>query len=751
MTYQKIKTITLIWLLLLMTACGGGGGGGDNGGGGGNGGGGNGGGGGGGNPPPDPPPFGLTSRQSLATLDLPFSTGGALGTYQLSSAFNVGFSNPVLLVGVPEEDRAVVIEQGGQMHAFNNDPATSSSRVVLNLAGRVVTDSEQGLLGLAFDPNFTQNRYIYVHYSVLGPRRSVIARFTWDQAQDEVDIDSEKILLELNQPGSNHNGGMLAFGPDGYLYIAFGDGGGGNRHASQDRTNLYGSILRIDVHPQNPSDNYDIPADNPFVGEGGGVREEIWAYGFRNPYRFSFDRQTGDLWVGDVGESNFEEIDIVSSGQNHGWPVYEGEEEFDDSQNSLPRSSFTFPVYVYNHDVGAAIIGGFVYRGTRFSALQGRYIYTDFVSGTVWALNYDGSSVVSNDELVPSSNFPRSLGEDNNGELYVLSSSGSALTLEETVPGGGEALPVQLSDTGIFTDMTNLTPASGLIEYDLNQPFWSDNAVKRRWMGIPDGQTITFDATGAWQFPVGTVLIKHFEMLLTEGDANSARRLETRLLIHTDSGWEGYTYRWNVDETDATLLSGRETETITVNLAGGGTRDQLYEYPSRANCSNCHTQVAGFALGLRTRQLNRDFDYTNATDNQLRSLNNIDLFSTDIGSDDDYAALPALDDTSVSVEQRARAYLAVNCAQCHQPGGPTPVNIDLRFDTAANNMNILSAAPQVGDLGLTNAAIVRPGNKEQSVLWERLRRTDTTRMPPIGSHLVDDEAVTVIGEWIDGL
>ena len=728
--------VVFLCLLVVLNACGGGGG--------------------GSTLEPTPPsqeePFGLTSRAPLATLNLPFSSSDGLGTYQLANAFpNLNFNSALFIAGVPQQSRLVVVQQSGIVSVFDNDAAATSSRVVLDLSARVLFSGEQGLLGLAFDPDFIQNGYVYIHYSMAGPRRSVIARFTWNQGADLIDSGSEKILLEVNQPFSNHNGGMLAFGPDDYLYIALGDGGSGGdpQNNAQNTTNLLGSMLRIDVHPQNPTDIYDIPADNPLLGMGGGVREEIWAYGLRNPFRFSFDRQTGELWLGDVGQGAFEEINILSAGGNFGWRVFEGNEDFDGSQNMLPQSAFSFPVHSYGRGEGVAVIGGYVYRGTAIASLQGRYLYTDFGSGTLWALDYDAGTVRSNDVLAMV-NAPTSLGEGNDGELYVVTQGGGIFNLQETISGGG-SLPVLLSDTGVFDNLASLTPASGLIEYELNQPFWSDGAIKRRWFAIPDGQSITFSATGAWQFPVGTVLVKQFDMLLTEGDAGSARRLETRLLIHTEGGWEGYTYRWNSDQTDADLLTGRESEMISVDLVGGGSRNQLYEYPGRADCANCHTQVAGFALGVKTRQLNRDFNYPSATDNQLRSLNNIELFGSDIGEAGSYQSFPALGDASATVEQRARAYLDVNCAQCHQPQGPSPVAIDLRFDTGINEMNIVSVTPQAGDLGLTSAAIVVPGNKEQSTLWERLRRTDGSRMPPLASHLVDSQAVSVIGEWIDGL
>lgn len=563
-----------------------------------------------------------------------------------------------------------------------------------------------------------------------------------------MNLGTEKILLEIDQPFTNHNGGMLAFGPDDFLYIAMGDGGSGGdpQNNAQDPTNLLGSMLRIDVHPNDPADAYDIPLDNPTFAQPG-ARPETWAMGLRNPFRFSFDRATGDLWLGDVGQGAIEEIDIITGGGNYGWRVFEGTQTFDGSANTLPNSAFTPPVYEYDHSLGVAVIGGYVYRGNALPSLLGRYLYTDFGSGTVWALDYDGTNVLANDVIATASS-PASFGEDNQGELYVVSLNGGIFGLDET-GGGGGTIPDQLSETGVFTNLATLEPASGLIEYELNHPFWSDNAITRRWVGIPDVSQAQFAATGAWVFPVRTIVIKHFELALTEGDASSQRRLETQLLINTSSGWQGFTYRWNAQGTDADLLTGRETETITVNLIGGGTRDQLYEYPSRTDCLGCHTQAAGRTLGLKTRQLNRDFAYPSATDNQLRSWNNIGLFTTDIGAATQYGSFAELTDLARSVESRARAFLDTNCAICHQPGGPTPVNLDLRFDTALAAMNAVGVAPNAGDIGISNALIIAAGEKERSVLWARMGRLDADRMPPLASHLVNQPAVDLIGQWID--
>ncbi len=358
-------------------------------------------------------------------------------SYSAEVAFpGLVFTDPLYLTALPTQpDQLLVVEQSGRIQRFTNDPATSTATTFLDIRSRVNSGSEQGLLGLAFDPDFASNGSFYVHYSAIPPRRSVIARYQMDGAL-EADPDSEEILLEVAQPFSNHNGGMIEFGPDGMLYIGLGDGGGSGDpdNNAQDPTTLLGALLRIDPDGGSP---YGIPADNPFVGEGGGVREEIWAFGLRNPYRFSFDRQSGQLWLGDVGEASLEEINIITKGGNYGWRVFEGTMPFNDSGNSLPPSAFTPPVYEYSHSLGCSITGGYVYRGSLLPSLQGQYIYGDYCSGRIWALEYSGGSVQSNTEIamVPSVS---SFGEDGDGELYIVSLSGDIYRLVETESANGQ-------------------------------------------------------------------------------------------------------------------------------------------------------------------------------------------------------------------------------------------------------------------------------------------------------------------------
>jgi len=334
---------------------------------------------------------------------------------------HLSFENPLLVSSVPGEKRLAVTEQPGRIRVFDQVQSTKESTTVLDISDRILYGGEQGLLGIAFDPHFRKNRFIYLHYSSSKPRRTVVSRMHWDADADLIDPGTEVVILQIEQPYSNHNGGMLDFGPDGYLYIGVGDGGsGGDPHNhGQNPETLLGTILRLDVSETSSNQPYAIPSDNPFA-ETGNARAEIFAYGLRNPYRFSFDRETGALWLGDVGQGRFEEINVIESGGNYGWRVFEASRDFDATTNTLPASAFQAPVYEYDHGEGVSVTGGYVYRGKALAPLRGHYVYADYASGGIWALTQDKNNIIANTRLgsVPS---PTAFGETTEGELLIVS------------------------------------------------------------------------------------------------------------------------------------------------------------------------------------------------------------------------------------------------------------------------------------------------------------------------------------------
>ena len=323
-------------------------------------------------------------------------------------------------------DRIFVTEQPGRIRVFPNDQEALSAETFLDIRDRVSErHNEEGLLGLAFDPDFNDSGYFFVYYSAADPRRSVISRFSVSQSNPNVaDPESEFVILEIAEPFGNHNGGQIAFGPDGFLYIGVGDGGSGADPLGngQNKGTLLGTILRIDVGGVSSGMSYRIPPDNPFVNVAG-ARQEIWAYGLRNPWRFSFDIATGLLWVADVGQNRWEEIDIVEQGLNYGWNVMEGRHCFSPS-SGCDTAGLETPVTEYDHAEGCSVTGGYVYRGSLTPVLLGMYVYGDFCSGNVWGLRYDGQSVTEEMLLVRSDLLITSFGQDVAANLYILDRAG---------------------------------------------------------------------------------------------------------------------------------------------------------------------------------------------------------------------------------------------------------------------------------------------------------------------------------------
>jgi glucose/arabinose dehydrogenase len=353
--------------------------------------------------------------------------------YRLVVAFpNLSFDRPVCLAQPPgDPSRLFVVEQPGRIRVFEARADVAASALWLDIETLVRNShNEEGLLALAFHPSFAANGYFYVYHSAANPLRNVLARY--HAGPGGAEPASRQVLLDLPKPFGNHNGATLAFGPDGFLYVSIGDGGsaGDPYDNAQNLSTLLGKILRLDVDRSEAGLPYAIPADNPFVGRAG-ARPEIWAWGLRNVWRMSFDRDTGALWAGDVGQDRWEEIDRIERGANYGWDIREGAHSF---EPATPAAPLVDPVWEYSHDEGASITGGYVYRGTRLAALHGTYVYADFVVGTVWGLRTPAGAPVTNEVLVRQPRNIASFGEAADGELYLLAFDGRIHRLEAASP-----------------------------------------------------------------------------------------------------------------------------------------------------------------------------------------------------------------------------------------------------------------------------------------------------------------------------
>lgn len=374
---------------------------------------------------PPPSPVNTTPLPSLKLEPI-------LGGYEPQS--------PTNLIQTPD-GRMLVAEQPGRILIFNPSQPTDGPSDFLDLRDQVSDRGwEEGLLGLTLSPDFAQTGHLYVHYSAANPRRSVISRFTANPARDSADPATELPILQVAQPYANHNGGQIAFGPDGYLYIALGDGGsaGDPQNNGQDPSTLLGAILRLDVAQATPENPYAIPPDNPFAGNDAdrpepNARPEIWAYGLRNPWRFSFDRQTGQLWAGDVGQNRHEEIDRITPGGNYGWNTLEAAHCFNPRQN-CPREGTIPPVWEYPLTGGAcSVIGGYIYRGAAIPQLSGAYLFADFCHGQIHGLRPNDPEISA--QLLTETGLEiTSFAQDNHGELYILSQKSGIYRLTPTAP-----------------------------------------------------------------------------------------------------------------------------------------------------------------------------------------------------------------------------------------------------------------------------------------------------------------------------
>lgn len=572
-------------------------------------------------------------RISNSTFNVPATPPPT--NYQIVDAFGtLAFSDPVSLATPPgETQRLFVCQKGGLLRLIPNvTAATPTASTFLNLPALLTsrsetlnTSSEQGLLGLAFHPDYASNGYFFIFYSVNKGGRAYqrVSRFSVQPGNPNLaNTGSERILIEQADDYGNHNGGALEFGPDGYLYVSLGDEGSQDDAGANSQKlakDFFSSILRIDVdkkpgnlepnaHP-NPSEStpainavkryetppgsnvflaaYSIPIDNPWVhtSQGGSwtgsfngsaiaagtlpyVRSEFWAVGLRNPWRMSFDPPTGELWVGDVGGGIREEVNVVTKGKNFGWAYREG--TVAGPKAGAPGNFATLygtePVYDYAHGSGTfqgrSITGGLVYRGTRFGGLTGAYVFADYTSGNLWTLRRNPGTAATVTRIAGEGGIVAFGKDPSNGDVLIANiSSDKIRRLVTGTPAN--SFPQSLGATGLFADITDLSPNPGLLPYTVNLPFWSDQAVKRRWFTIPDALgKITWSRDGAWTFPSGQIWVKHFDMPLSRSNppllsdpATPSKRIETRLLVKTAAGSYGVSYRWNDAGTEATLVA----------------------------------------------------------------------------------------------------------------------------------------------------------------------------------------------------
>lgn len=657
-------------------------------------------------------------------------------------------------IAAAPDGRVFVAEQTGRLLIWKNGGLLAQPALTLHVADYW----ERGLIGVTLAPDFPRAPHLFILYVTDKPvPHHVLSRFTLQG--DVADPLSEQVLFEGDDQGKlggtqvgAHQGGPLRFGNDGKLYVALGEQTAGE--PSQRLDTLLGKILRLNA-------DGSIPEDNPFFDKTVGKYRAIWAYGVRNPFGLATQRESGRMFFTDVGQSSFEEVNELTRGANYGWPRFEG---------YSTNAGFKSPLYAYPPVIGRSICGAAFYPKTLAAPAvgfpekwRGKFFFADFMNHWVKALDPDAPTNVLT--FGRGLNGPVAVEADADGSLLVLNrgtiwrdpkrvvaNSGSLVRLRYT----GEPLaqaPAStsrtLSGAGVFRSLETLEPMAGFIPFELNSPLWIPGVVAQRWLSIPPGTKIRFSAEGDWGFPSGTIFIQHFA-LTAKPAGRASDRFETQVIwISEDRCHRAGAYRWNADGREAFLIEDSE---ITPLPAGGKLN---WFSPGAEDCLVLDTMVSGFVLQLNTRQLNREVRDPRAQtrENQLRAFNRRGLFEPPL-RDEQFAALPrltGLDDAAAPAEMRVRSYLDANCAVCHRPGGASRGNFDARFNIRLEEQRILNGELAAGDLGISGARVVTPGDVNKSILYQRLKRTDFFRMPPVSVNDQPSPILPVLKEWIEGM
>ncbi len=715
----------------------------------------------------------LPERPRLAKpLNFPVSGSVSMGNYEFEIAFpNIAdhFVAPVQVLNDGLNNLIYVVDKPGIVWVFPNDKNVDESQLVqvLDIRDQVRDNHEQGFISMAFHPQFAQNGFAYIYYiegendepsSGGGFDDGVLQRITLNSstAPSAVVAGSRVDVLRVPQVGNDHKGGKMEFHPgDGLFYMSFGDGAYAatagdpvdpsdprKNNAAQETDNLLGTFIRIEMLDVAENGKlYRIPSDNPFVANTG-FRPEIWSYGHRNPWRWSFQQNPPyTLWETEVGQAGFEEVNIIERGKNYGWPICEGETHRGQAGGDpeVSRScvgDLEGPVEGYFHSTGSvSIIGGVVYNGDALPALRGKFLFGDYISKNIWTIE-EGQS-----KQLLSNGFPSnivSFGTDLSGDQILVSAYG----LEFGVSGiyrivdrdaAAVVIPSKLSQTGLFAELSTQFPVAGLIEYDVNSKPWFDYAQLRYFVSVPNESTIEFNQQQLWSLPLGSVVVKHSDV---QSSATDRRPFETSVLFRQETGWEAANYRWNSDGSDADLVTSTQSE-LLLEYVEGATQSVTRTVRAGGDCGACHSGEGGKnPRGLKTQQLNRPFAQQGVVENQLDAFNQVGLFSETISASTHYPSYADPADVTADLNERARVYLDTNCSSCHSGS-----LMNLKYDVALSDMDMMNKRLA------GNQYRMLPFDHTRSVLHS-FQVSESNRMPR-GTRLTNPVAATLFQQWID--
>lgn len=702
---------------------------------------------------------------------VPWTTGKLTGTptapppYQTERAFpKLKFDQPPTMIRTPIGNRLLVAELGGKIFTFPEKDDVEKPDLLMDihpLAGHWRT------YGMVFHPDFPKKPYLYVCYVKRAgdPTGSIISRFTVkDTNPPTADIASEQIIFQW--PSGGHNGCALDFGTDGYLYFSTGDGSDPSPpdrfNTAQNLGDYRSKIIRIDVNHEENGKKYAVPKDNPFVNLPD-AKPEIWAYGFRNPWKMTIDPKTNDLWVGDVGWEMWEMVYRVEKGANYGWSIMEGPQPVKTEGKRGPTPILP-PTLAHDHTESRSISGGHVYHGTRLKELTGAYIYGDYVTGKIWGLKHDGTKVTWKQELADSPLEIVDFGKGHDNEIYALDHGG---TIGRIIPNpsaqANPNFPRKLSETGLFSSTKDHLPAPGVVRYAVNAEPWADHATSEHLFAVPEKGTLgvhTFSnvqqgiVKDEWIFPNDTVIARTMTIETERGNPASKRRVETQVLHRDRGNWRAYNFIWNDDQTDADLagLEGSDrTFTVKDSHAPGGKTQQAWHHGGRTECLVCHTTRAGSILGFTQGQLNRNgpAGAEDANDNQLLYLDRLGFFEKPLQKP--LPKLPDPFDSKEKLEDRARAYLHANCAACHRRGGGGTAAFELMYNLTLKRTDMVGSRPTQGTFGIHAPENIAAGDPYRSTIYYRMAKLGSGRMPYSGSGEVDERGLALLHDWISQL
>ncbi|MGI9467308.1 MAG: PQQ-dependent sugar dehydrogenase [Rubripirellula sp.] len=649
------------------------------------------------------------------------------------------FNQPVELMAVPGTNKMMILEVTGKLFAFENDVSCESAELVVDF--NPLMDKFRRAYGFALHPEFATNRQLFVAYAgdpVARPDGTRLSRFIVSREEPlRIDTASEEVLMTW--PSGGHNGCAIRFDSKGLLYFSTGDGARpfppDEYNVGQNLSDLRSSICRIDVDQPSNDHMYSIPADNPFV-DVPNARGEIFAYGFRNPWRFTIVPGTDQILCGDVGWELWELIFDVKRGGNYGWSIFEGPQPIrrDVQQGPTP---IELPLVAYPHALGQSVTGGHVYRGKDLPELKDVYLYGDYVTGLLWGMRHEGDQVTWNPVLAETGLPIITFAEMPDHETLVVGYDGGIYQLVRNQAAKFVSeFPRQLSSTGLFADTQEMVPEAGVVPYQISAPSWQGGGSSEFLLGVPGQETIQIARLQrGWKYPAGTVFAKTISL--------GRVRVETQVLHFDGINWQPYSYLWNDDQTDADLVEAVGVEKqVEYELGDGQSATTLWKVQNRAQCRSCHGRQNGGAVG---------FSLENLSDTQVGDFLETGVLDRQAPPQWKVASMVSPHDLSQSLDSRARSYLAANCAHCHRRGGGGTVPADLSYSTDRGQMNVVETEPSQGSFGMANAKVVAAGRPLKSTLFYRMATSGSGHMPKLGHWDNDRAGLQLVYQWIASL